>query len=241
MPGEERGAEDRRDDLGLPAPPWMEQRRRPSRRTPGVPLDRDRIVAAGLRIVDAEGVDALSVRRLASELGVAPMSVYWHVRDKAHLFDLIGEAVLESMAMPPAEGDWRDQVRAIHRAMLAAVLAHPNTADLMIGRARYGPAGITMFEQLLSALLEAGLTPEAAFDAYQSLYVFVLGFIATANRTPAFRETQRQGVLYLRSLDAGRFPSIARVAPVIGSRTPIEQFEVGLDVVIEGIAARLVS
>lgn len=222
-----------------PLPPWAERPARRRRRAPGHALDRERIVAAGLRIVDAEGVEGLSLRRLAIELGAAPMSVYWHVRDKAELLDLIGEAVLDTIVIPEADGDWREQLRAVHRAMIDAFLRHPNTAELMIGRARYGPAGITLFERLLSILHEAGFGPAEAFDAYQSLYLFLLGYMATANRAPEFREAQFQGVLYLRSLDPELFPAISRVAPVIGARSPAEQFEIGLDVVIEGIAARL--
>jgi AcrR family transcriptional regulator len=226
-------------DRPLPPPPWVRPLHEGRRRVARAPLDRERIVASALRIVDADGVEGLSIRRLAAELGTAPMSVYWHVRDKAELLDLVGEAVLESIEIPPPEGDWREQLRSVHRAMLEAVLRHPNTADLMIGRARYGRAGIALFERLLTILLGAGLAPPAAFDAYQSMYLFLLGYIATTSRTPAFVETQRQGVLYLRSLDPGAYPAIGVVAPFVGARVPRDQFEVGLDVVIEGIAARL--
>ena len=195
-----------------PPPPWAEPRERGRPRAPRAPLDRARIVESALRVVDAEGVEALSLRRLAAELQVAPMSVYWHVRDKAELLDLVGEAVLETIEIPPREGDWREQLRAVHLAMLDAVVRHPNTADLMIGRARYGPAGLALFERLLSILIEAGLPPAEAFDAYQSLYLFLLGYVATARRTPEFREAQRQGVMYLRSLEPDLFPAISRVA-----------------------------
>ncbi len=196
-------------------------------------------MSAGLRIVDAEGIEALSLRRLAADLGVTPMAIYWHVRDKAELLDLIGERVLEAIEAPPPEGDWRDQLRDVHRAMLGPLLEHPNAVDLMVGRARYGPAGIALFERILSILRAAGLSPTEAFDAYQSLYLFQLGFMTTAQRSPEFREAQLQGVLYLRSLDPARFPSIGEVAPAIGARGPVDQYEIGLDVVIEGIAAVL--
>lgn len=222
-----------------PPPPWAEPPHRRRRRPAGLPLDRARIVSAGLGIVDAEGVDALSIRRLAVELRVSPMAVYWHVRDKAELLDLIGEAVLDSIVVPPVTGDWREDLRAVHRAMLDGVLRHPDTADLMIGRARYGPSGIAMFEHLLGILRDAGLGPVEAFDAYQALYLFLLGYIASARRSPEFREAQRAGVGYLRSLDPDDFPGIAAVSPTIGLRSPAETFEVGLDIVIEGIAARL--
>jgi hypothetical protein len=100
------------------------------------------------------------------------------------------------------------------------VLHHPNTVDIVIGQARFGAAGLTMFERILSILLGAGFSPEAAFDAYQSLYLFTLGFSAVSGRSPEFREGQRQGVLYMGSLPEERFPSIRTVAPVIGGRSP---------------------
>lgn len=193
-------------------------------------------MGAALRIVDDEGVDGLSLRRLADALGVTPMSIYWHVRDKAELLELVGQAVLAEVEIPPASGDWRQQLTDLHRAMLVVLLRHPNALDVLIGRARYGAAGVTMFERLLAILLEAGLSPEAAFDAYMTLYEYLLGFAAVANRTPEFREMQQQGVLYLLSLPTERFPSIARVAPTIGRHALEEQFEIGLAALIEGIA-----
>jgi AcrR family transcriptional regulator len=224
-----------------PSPPWREepQRRRRQASHPG--LDRGQIVDAGLRLVDAEGVEALSLRRLAADLRVTPMALYWHVRDKAELLDLIGERVLETVVVPEPMGDWRRLLRDVHLAMLRPLLEHPNAVELMVGRARFGPAGIALFERILEILREAGLTPAAAFDAYQALYLFQLGFTATARRSPEFRAIQAQGAAYLRSLDPRAFPAIAEVAPVIGARPLGQQYEVGLAVVIEGIAAALLS
>jgi AcrR family transcriptional regulator len=223
----------------LPPLPWRETPQRRQRRAQHPALDRGRIVQSGLRIVDSEGVEALSLRRLAVELGVTPMAVYWHVRDKAELLDLIGERVLEAVDVPAPAGDWRRQLRDVHLAMLRPLLQHPNAVELMIGRARFGAAGIALFERILAILRGAGLSPEAAFDAYQSLYLFQLGFTATARRSPEFRQVQAQGAAYLRSLDPGAFAAIAEVAPHIGARSLEEQYEVGLDVVIAGIGAAL--
>jgi AcrR family transcriptional regulator len=227
------------DGAGPPEAPWARTRVRRARRGPSSPLDRARIVTAALRIVDAEGLDALSLRRLADDLGVTPMSLYWHVTDKAELLELVGHVVLDEIEVPPVRCDWREQLRDVHRAMLAVLLRHPNTTDLLIGRARFGAGGLALFERILGILLEAGLSPEAAFDAYQSLYLFTLGFMATSTRSPEFREVQHQGLLYMRTLPQDRFPSIRAVAPVIGGRTVVEQFEIGLDVVIAGLAERL--
>lgn len=223
----------------LPVPPWAGPQARRPRRSARPSLDRDQIVVAALRIVDAEGVEALSLRRLAETVGVTAMSLYWHVRDKAELLELVGQAVLAEVEIPPIRGDWRDQLRDVHRALLAGVLRHPNTVDVLIGRARYGAGGLALFERILGSLLAAGFTPEAAFDAYQSLYLFTLGFMATSSRSPEFREVQRQGVMYMLSLPADQFPSIRAVAPVIGRRPLEAQFEMGLDILIAGIAARV--
>ncbi len=232
---------DRPDRPDLPPLPWREAPHHRRRRGPRPSLDRSLIVAAGLQIVDAEGVEALSLRRLSADLGVTPMAVYWHVRDKAELLDLIGEEVLETIVVPPVRGDWRTQLRDVHLAMLEPMLRHPDAVELSAGRARFGPAGIALFERILSILLSTGLSPQAAFDAYQALYLFQLGFMATVRRSPEFREMQREGAVYLRSLDPGHVPAIGKVAPVIGSRSLDAQFRVGIDMVIEGIGASLPS
>ena len=223
----------------IPTPPWSQASVR--RRRGGAPLDRDRIVAAALAIVDARGVEALSFRRLADDLGVTPMAIYWHVRGRVELLEIVGQRVLAEMEVPEPRGDWRDQLRDIHRAMFAGFMRHPNTAEILIGRARFGAGGLRLFERILTILLEAGLSPTAAFDGYQSLYGFTLGSMAMASRTPEFREIQRQGVMYMASLPESRFPSIRAVVPTIGLRSLDEQFEIGLDIQVEGIAARLAT
>lgn len=222
----------------VPAPPWRQPVQRRVRRGPRPALDRARIVATALQIVDAEGIPALSLRRLADELGVTPMSLYWHVADKAELSELVGQAVLDEIVLPPPRGPWTEQLRDVHRAMFSVFRRHPNTTEILIGRARYGSGGLSAFERILGVLLGAGFTPDEAFDAYQSLYLFTLGFMATSSRSPEFVAIQREGVRYMASLPVEQFPSIRTVTPAIGRRSLEEQFEIGLDTVIEGIAAR---
>ena len=223
----------------IPVPPWAGVPARRPRRAARPPLSREQIVGAALRLVDAEGVEALSLRRLAEALGVTPMSIYWHVRDKAELLELVGHAVLLEIVIPASRGDWRDQLRDVHQSMFAGFLRHPNTGEVLVGRARFGAGGLALFERILTILLDAGCSPESAWDAYQSLYVFTLGSMATASRSPEFRAIQGQGLQYMLSLPVDRFPSICTVAPVIGGRSLDDQLEIGLDIQIEGIAARL--
>ncbi len=235
----DENAESRATDAVVPPPPWRTPVHRRARRGPRPQLDRDRIVAAALQIVDAEGIGALSLRRLAESFGVTPMSLYWHVADKAELLELVGHAVMAEIEIPERSGGWKDQLSDIHRAMFRTFLRHQNTTEILIGRARFGAGGLAAFERILAILLDAGFTAEAAFDAYQSLYLFTLGFMATSNRSPEFVDIQRQGAVYMQSLPAEQFASIRAVAPVIGRRSLEERLEIGLDVVIEGVAARL--
>jgi AcrR family transcriptional regulator len=227
------------EDPDIPLPPWSIEPGRRSRRYARPALDRQRIVDEALAMVDAGGLEALTIRGVAARLGVAPMSIYWHVRDKAHLCDLVGEAVLSSIVIPPRRADWREDLRAVHRALRVAADRHPNATELMVGRARYGRAGLGLFERILEPLLEAGFTSETAFAAYDALYLFLLGYVATATRTPDFVAAQREGLAYLLTLPDAAFPAIHEVAPVIPSRSPSQRFETGLDVVLDGIAALL--
>ncbi|HYO41759.1 MAG TPA: TetR/AcrR family transcriptional regulator C-terminal domain-containing protein [Candidatus Limnocylindrales bacterium] len=236
---DDKEARDGASDSAVPLPPWRTEVQRRAKRGPAPQLDRERIVARALEIIDADGIGALSLRRLADDLGVTPMSLYWHVADKAALLELVGHAVLAEIVLPERVGSWTDQLRDIHRAMFVSFLRHRNTTEILVGRARFGPGGLAAFERILAILLDAGFTPEAAFDAYQSLYLFTLGFMATSSRTPEFIAVQREGAEYMLTLPFERFPSIRAVTPVIGRRPLEDLFEIGLDVVIAGIAARL--
>lgn len=236
---DDQGARDGASDAAVPMPPWRTEVQRRAKRGPAPQLDRPRIVARALEIIDADGVAALSLRRLADDLGVTPMSLYWHVADKAALLELVGHAVLAEVVLPERVGSWKDQLRDIHRAMFVSFLRHRNATEIVAGRARFGPAGLAAFERILAILLDAGFGELAAMDAYGVLYQFTLGFMATASRTPEFSAVQREGAAYMLTLPSGRFPSIRAVTPVIGRRSLEEQLELGLDLVIEGIAARL--
>ncbi len=83
------------------------------------------MVATAVRIIDADGLDALTVRRLASELGVAAMTVYSYVSSKDELLDLVVDGVAGGVALPPAKGDWRERAEALAHSLRAVLLTHP--------------------------------------------------------------------------------------------------------------------
>ena len=110
-----------RDTEGLPEPPWRAARNPPSR----APLTRQAIVDAALRVLDAEGMDGLSMRRVGEELGTGAASIYWHVRNKEHLLQLIFERVTGQSELPvPDPAHWKEQLMALAFQMRAMLNSH---------------------------------------------------------------------------------------------------------------------
>src|SRR5579871_4325912 len=117
-----------------------------------VPLSQERVLRAALEIVDRDGLEALSMRRLGAELGVEAMSLYNHVPSKAVLLDGIYEQILEETGKPRARGTWLDQARHQARALRRALLAHPNAVSLFATRSAATPAALARLEVELAIL-----------------------------------------------------------------------------------------
>lgn len=141
------------------------------------PLRRDQIVTAAMELVDREGLQALTMRRLASELGVGTMSLYYHVPDKSALYDLILDAGLSKVDLSgddPTQAP-EDRVRRIARAMRIALLEHPNAAILAMSRSLRTPTQLRPVEKLLQILTEAGLQPADAMQAVNVIGQYAVG------------------------------------------------------------------
>ncbi|HZT85404.1 MAG TPA: TetR family transcriptional regulator [Gaiellaceae bacterium] len=134
-------------------------------------LSRDRVVERALELADAEGVDAITMRRLGSELGVEAMALYTHVDSKDDLLSAVGSRILTELEIEPREHpDWRGRIETVCRAWAALRERHPNTFAL-IYRADTGVVPVT--EELMDALLTAGLSGADAWLAYQTLVFFL--------------------------------------------------------------------
>lgn len=141
-------------------------------------LGRERIVAAALRVIDAEGIDGLSMRRLARILGTAPMSLYRHVRGKDELLALVAEEVAGRLPdVPPPEEPWRDVVVTVLRGARTVLLDHPGIARLVGSPIALTPAVVRSHEAVLHALVRAGLDAEGAARAAAVLWTFTLGSV----------------------------------------------------------------
>jgi TetR/AcrR family transcriptional regulator, tetracycline repressor protein len=199
-------------------------------------LTRDRVLRAAVDVVDQEGMEALSMRRLGQELGVEAMSLYRYVPSKADLLDGIYGMILEDIVVPRAAGDWKRTARAYARAFRKALTAHPNTLSLFATRPAVTPASLRHVESGLALLRGVGFDTEDAVSAFQVLVTFVVGHTLSSH-APA-REDERSTPAY-RDLDPAEFPALLEAAATLADRDLDQEFEFGLDVVLAGLSAKL--
>jgi AcrR family transcriptional regulator len=134
------------------------------------------IVEAAIALADEHGIDAVSMRRVAQELGVDPMSLYRHVGAKEGLLEKMTDAVVARIAPPERSGDWVADAHALMRAARSTMLAHPWTTPLIKGRATPTPAGLVHLDRLLDILRSGGLSLDLTHHALHALGSRVLGF-----------------------------------------------------------------
>jgi AcrR family transcriptional regulator len=158
------------DDGGeprIPPPPWQRLPDRKARRR-REPISRDAIVAAAVRLLDREGLAALSMRRLAEELGTGAASLYWHVGSKDGLLDLVLDQVIGESEVPePDAAHWKEQLKEVARAQRRISLRHPYIVRISIGRIPMGPNALRYSEAVLAILRAGGLAPGSRYrDTY---------------------------------------------------------------------------
>jgi len=233
----------------VPPPPWQRLPERVQRRRRD-PISREAIVAAAIRLLDAEGLDALSMRRIADELGTGAASLYWHVGSKDGLLDLIFDEIIgEGMeSFPdPVPGRWQEQLKEVARAQRAVTLRHPYVVRISIGRIPMGPNALRYSERVLAILRAGGLPPDLAVKGSHLLIATVNGFTVDetgvseaegAPETAAAAEAAAQASEYLASLPADQFPNLVALADEFNYRDRDEQFEVLIDIFVDGLARK---
>ena len=232
-----------------PRPPvWA--RPRSGGRGPQPSLSVDAIVTAAVALADAEGVDAVSMRRIAAELGVGTMSLYRYVETKDDLLDLMADQVMgEDGPGDQRTGEWRTDLRGIAVDYRRLMLRHPWVLPIAASRPPLGPNNLRRTEDLLGVLDGLGLTIAAMSGLTGTVLGFVRGAVLTeiaetevARRTGLDEDHYRRSVgPYLtRVLAAGEHPLLARfVALVDPDPDPDQVFRWGLERVLDGVAAGL--
>jgi AcrR family transcriptional regulator len=215
---------------------------------------------AALALADAEGAEAINMRRIAKELGVGTMSLYWHVAGKEQLLDLMLDAVEAKEAIAEPSGDWRNDLAQIARRERASLLRHRWKLDFMAGRPP-GPNGFLNIERSLACLDGLDIETRTALQILTTVMTYATGSVfnelrelhaeqqqAGAGHTAGHSEAEIAAGLraWRASLDrSGLFPRLARVfdegIDPDAAETRDERFEFGLACVLDGIAVRLPS
>lgn len=159
---------------------WLEEKPRRGARGGGQPsgLDRERITEATVRLLDAEGLAKFSMRRLAAELNVTAMSVYWYVDTKDDLLELALDAVFGTVVLPGTEtaGDWRDQLRALAAGYRALLVRHPWVSPLIGTYLNIGPHSMAFAQAAQQIVRNTGLPPHGQTGGLSAVFQFVYGF-----------------------------------------------------------------
>ena len=224
----------------LPAPPWA---RAPQRlpRPRRDPLTQDAIVDAALQVLDADGLDLLSMRHVARTLNTTAAALYWHVGSKDGLLDLIFDRVIGEQPVPdPDPARWQEQVKQVARTMRGAILGHRDVVRLSIGRVPLGPHALRYADRVLAILRAGGLPDEQAVAGLQLLISIVMGFTidetGEGGQPPAGEPVGAMVGDYLASLPADQFPHLVAVAGHIGAGDANRRFELLLDFFVDGLA-----
>jgi AcrR family transcriptional regulator len=215
-----------------------------SKSQPGLSLDR--IVAAAVELLDAEGTAALSMRRLAADLGSSTMSLYWYVSTKHDLLEYAIDHVMGEVVIPPEGQPWQPRITALTRALRVALLRHAWAAQLVSTTVNLGPNSLRVTDTAYKIMQTADLTADEVEYATNLVGQYAYGaamaeaqwFERTAAASVSYEELQAQATAALKA--DGRFPSVVeRMERVTGSGTQDRdrQFDYGLAAIIAGIEA----
>ena len=222
----------------LPEPPWssLQRPRRPR-------LTREAITEAALALVDADGLDALSMRNVAERLGVQASALYGHVSGKQELIQLMLDRVALEIELPdPDPAHWQEQVKQFARTARRVLGSHRDLAGASLANIPTGPNMLGLMDRLLAVLAASGLPRQAVAYAADLLPQFVTAsvyeeslFRQRLEREPAYFERIEA---YFRAAPPERFPALADLVTELtaSDEGPDARFEFGLDVIVQGLS-----
>jgi AcrR family transcriptional regulator len=203
------------------------------------------VVEGALSLAEAEGLGAVTIRRLAKELGVTPMALYWHFCSKDELLDGMASSVFEEVDLSvDASAAWQEQLRALLGSMLGVLRAYPSTAILLSTRTASSEGSLRATEVVLDVLRRGGFSPTEATQIARHAVSTVVNLVSGEPGVVAREESgemidvRRHARLYLESLPPERYPRLIEAAvPLSEGVDPDAYFAFGLDLLLAGIEA----
>jgi TetR/AcrR family transcriptional regulator, tetracycline repressor protein len=208
-------------------------------------LTRQTLIETALRLLDEVGLEGLTVRRLAAELGVQSPALYWHIRSKKELLDGMADAIVVAAGMgPPHHGEaWRDWLARRARAVRQSLLAHRDGARIVADAAWLSPATIRAFNDELTAMVDRGFTPVLALRTLTAVSQYVTGFVLQEQAGPGRHAEQPSDPFAALGdlLDGDTSAPLLVAIRDGGSTTSDDAFEHGLQALIDGTTAALTA
>jgi AcrR family transcriptional regulator len=246
---------------GLPAPPppspWERERPAPARVTPArAPLSRERVVDAAFTVLDRQGLDGLSMRQVAAELGVTVSALYAHVSSKDDVLELMYTRLFDDYKPPEADPErWQEEVRAYAREGRRRLLAHRDMARISMAHVPFTAELLPHVEALLGVFRTAGLPDRIAAEASDLISTYIDGFVleegmwqdraaqqntdTSSPARPDWREMAGEMQNYFAALPAADFPHLRALAGVMVTDSSDERFDIGLEIILRGLASYL--
>jgi AcrR family transcriptional regulator len=197
-----------------------------------------------MRIADAQGLDVLTMRRLADELGVEAMSLYHHVPNKDAILDGMVDLVFSEIELPPRDADWKQALRRRTSSVRDVLVRHAWALRILESRATPGPTTLEHHDAMLGCLRGAGFSVPLAAHAYAVLDSYVFGFVHTELTLP-FRgeaEAQRVAANIFEHLPAGAFPHLVELTTehvLKPGYSYANEFPFGLELILDGLERAL--
>ena len=219
---------------------------------PGAPPDPQRprlskaaVVGRAIALADAEGVDALTIRRLAQELGVTPMALYWHFRNKDELLNGLSDQFWSEIDTDVDEAEpWPDQLRALLDSLVQVLREHPSASQLLVSGEKQSPAALEAIEVTLEVLSRGGFDPRrASAVARNGLWTGLMLAMSEPGYGPSLNEgeraeQQRRNRIRLAMLPPDRYPCLVEAAePMTDCSDPDFHYRFGIDLFIRGVQA----
>ncbi|MET1035501.1 MAG: TetR/AcrR family transcriptional regulator C-terminal domain-containing protein [Arthrobacter sp.] len=210
-------------------------------------LNREIVLAAALRLVDTEGLDALTMRRLGQALERDPMALYRYAPNRAALLDGVAELVIQELVIEPAEPDWQSQLRKTAHAFRRMALNHPHVVPLLVTRPLSTPLGLRPpgalrpLEQILGLLTRAGFSPENALHVYRAYYGYLYGHILNELQELVVDAEENEALLRLglHRLPAKEFPNLRGMAHLLADYDGEDELDQGITILLTGLQERL--
>ena len=223
--------------------------RRPERssglKRPREPLTRERIVEVALRVMDADGLEAVTMRRIGRELGVEAMSLYNHVEDKEDILDRVTEMVMAKFEIPAPTGDWVADMKTAAREWRRVLRLHPNVMRLLAERHKPLESldSFRPMEAALEVISRGGFSMREVVQAFNAFGGYIMGFVMMEQGLMLGRSHEHglepEADELVRALAQADLPRLLEALPHFVECSTDEQFNFGLDLLIEGLRARM--